>query len=555
MVGIVVVSHSSRLAAGVVELAREMGGSTVAIEAAGGLEAGDALGTSATLIAAAIERAWSGDGVLVLMDLGSAILSAEAALELLEGGRGQQVLLSDGPLAEGAVIAAVAAAAGSSLAEVADQARRALEPKSKHLDRRGPEPGIPHPAPEPAPSLSEPFCLNGMPAAPGIADGEARHAGPGGLSEAGILIVADLTPGEAALLDPSQVFGVAAAAGAPTSPGAVVARSMGIPAVTGLGEAVLGVPEGMELLIDGEAGLLYGEASREIGAAYRFRASALQASAQRARSRVAEPAVTRDGERVEVLVLAADPAGSAAMAAGPSAGADGIRYALAHPQELQSQLAALQSSGTAATRARPAEVLVANVSTVEEFRAVKEAVGAGEAVRLGAVVTVPAAALQVKALAASADFLSIDAGGLAHHVMGVSWQGNADYLEPAVLTLIGRVVEAAEAPGTPVGVHGDAGGDPAAVPLLVGLGVRQIAVAPDDVARVKESVRGLDAAEARTLAAKALTLDSAQDVRRLAAAFLGADAGARRPQMGTRQMPETDGASEDGSDGAGRGQH
>jgi signal transduction protein with GAF and PtsI domain len=84
----------------------------------------------------------------------------------------------------------------------------------------------------------------------------------------------------------------------------------------------------------------------------------------------------------------------------------------------------------------------------------------------------------------------------------------------------------------------------------VGLGVRQVAVAPGDVPRVKESVRGLDAAAARTLAAKALTLDSAEDVRRLAAAFLGADAGARRPQMGTRQMPETD----DNPDVAGRGQ-
>src|SRR5205807_8193170 len=136
MVGLVVVSHSSRLAEGVVELAREMGGATVAIEAAGGLEAGGALGTSATMIAAAIERAWSEEGVLVLMDLGSAVLSAEAALELLGGDRGERVVLSDGPLAEGAVIAAVAAAAGSSLAEVADQARRALEPKSRHLDRR-----------------------------------------------------------------------------------------------------------------------------------------------------------------------------------------------------------------------------------------------------------------------------------------------------------------------------------------------------------------------------------------------------------------------------------
>jgi dihydroxyacetone kinase phosphotransfer subunit len=468
MIGIVVVSHSSRLAAGVVELAREIGGAEVAIEAAGGLEGADALGTSATLIAAAIERVWSGDGVLVLMDLGSAVLSAEAALELLGNDRGEQVVLSDGPLAEGAVIAAVAAAAGSSLAEVADQARRALEPKIRHLDRRSPQPGNSAAEPEAPPSLSEPFCLEGLPAAPGVAYGEARLAGPGGLCGAGILVVADLTPGEAALLEPSQVFGVASAAGAPTSPGAVVARSKGIPAVTGLGKAVLGVPEGMELLIDGEAGLLYGEASREIGAAYRFRVSVLEATATRARTRAGEPAVTGDGERVEVLALPADPAETAAAQA--QAGAD------------------------------------------------------------------------------SADLVVVDAGALALDVVGVSPDGHADYLEPVVLDELRRVVEAAEASGTPVAVHGDAGGDPAAVALFVGLGVRQLAVAPDDVARVKESIRGLDTAAARTLAAKALTLDSAEDVRRLAAGFLGADAGARRPQMGTRQMPETDGAPDDRSD-------
>jgi phosphoenolpyruvate-protein kinase (PTS system EI component) len=316
--------------------------------------------------------------------------------------------------------------------------------------------------------VAEPFCLSGVPAAPGIAYGEARHAGPGGLSGAGILVVADLTPGEAALLDPSQVLGVASAAGGPTSPGAVVARSKGMAAVTGLGEVVLGVPEGMELLIDGEAGLLYGEASREIAAAYRFRASALDATARRAHSRVAEPAVTKDGERVEVLVLAADP-------------------------------------------------------------------------------------LDAQALAASADF-SIDADGLARHVLGLGPQGLADYLEPTVLTLIGRVVDAAGGPGTPVGVHGAAGGVPAAVPLLVGLGVRQVTVGPGEVARVKESIRELDAAEARNLAAKALTLGSAEEVRRLAAGFLGADAGARRPQTGTRQMPEGDGTADatsgDGSDTA-----
>jgi len=110
---------------------------------------------------------------------------------------------------------------------------------------------------------------------------------------------------------------------------------------------------------------------------------------------------------------------------------------------------------------------------------------------------------------------------------------------------------AAEAPGTPVGVHGRAGGDPPALALLVGLGVRQVTVLPEEVARVKESIRGLDATEARTLAATALSLDAAEAVRRLVAGFLGADAGARRPQMGTRQMPETDGASHDGSEDTG----
>src|SRR5439155_25293800 len=394
MVGLVVVSHSSRLAEGVVELAREMGGATVAIEAAGGLEATGALGTSAALIAAAIERAWSEDGVLVVMDLGSAVLSAEAALELLDEGRGERVLLSDAPLAEGAVIAAVAAGSGASLEAVAAEARRALEPKTKHLDRGAPEPSSGDAAPEPAPSLTEPFCLNGIPAAPGIAYGEVCHAGPGGLSGAGILVVRDLTPGLATLLDPSQVFGVACAAGSPASRGASVARSKGIPAVTGLGEAVLGVPEGMELLIDGEAGLLYGEASREIGAAYRFRASALEATAGRARSRVAEPAVTRDGERVEVLVMAAEPAGAKTVAPG----ADGIRSVLSDPGELPARLA----SG----KGRLREILVANAATVEEFRAVKEAAGAEEGVCLGAVVAIPATALQARALAASADFLS-----------------------------------------------------------------------------------------------------------------------------------------------------
>jgi len=135
MVGIVVVSHSARLAEGVLELARQMAGPHVAIEAAGGLEVPGTLGTSAPLIAAAIGRAWSPEGVLVLMDLGSAVLSAECALDLLGAAQRERVLLSEAPLVEGAVIAAVAASVGGTLAEVAGQARQALAPKAAHVGK------------------------------------------------------------------------------------------------------------------------------------------------------------------------------------------------------------------------------------------------------------------------------------------------------------------------------------------------------------------------------------------------------------------------------------
>ncbi|MGZ4305970.1 MAG: phosphoenolpyruvate--protein phosphotransferase [Solirubrobacteraceae bacterium] len=130
MVGIVVVSHSAELARGVVELARQMGGEDVRVEEAGGMDDGS-IGTDAARVQAAIERAMSDDGVLVLMDLGSALMSAEMAVELMEGdGR---VVLSEAPLVEGAVAAAAAARGGSSLEEVRAEAGRAFKAKQAQL--------------------------------------------------------------------------------------------------------------------------------------------------------------------------------------------------------------------------------------------------------------------------------------------------------------------------------------------------------------------------------------------------------------------------------------
>src|SRR4051812_48143076 len=109
-VGLVVVSHSRALARAAVSLASEMTRTTPArVEVAAGLD-DTTFGTDATQIVTAITAADAGDGVVVLMDLGSAVLSAELALDLLEDAARERVLLCPAPLVEGLVVAAVAAA-------------------------------------------------------------------------------------------------------------------------------------------------------------------------------------------------------------------------------------------------------------------------------------------------------------------------------------------------------------------------------------------------------------------------------------------------------------
>jgi PTS hybrid protein len=120
MVGIVLVSHSPELAAGLAELAGQMAGPEVGIEAVGGGPDGR-LGTDGDRVRDAIRHADRGDGVVVLGDLGSAILTIRHVLEPMNG----SVRLADAPLVEGAVAAAVVASAGLALDEVARAAEEA----------------------------------------------------------------------------------------------------------------------------------------------------------------------------------------------------------------------------------------------------------------------------------------------------------------------------------------------------------------------------------------------------------------------------------------------
>ncbi|MCC5606732.1 phosphoenolpyruvate--protein phosphotransferase [Nostoc sp. CHAB 5834] len=134
MIGIVIVSHSKQLALGVRELAAQMVQGQVSIAVAAGIEDPDnPLGTDPIQVYEAIASVFSDDGVLVLMDLGSALLSAEMAIEFLPEAQQQKVYLCEAPLVEGAIAAVVAAAAGRDIHQVMAEARGALLAKATQL--------------------------------------------------------------------------------------------------------------------------------------------------------------------------------------------------------------------------------------------------------------------------------------------------------------------------------------------------------------------------------------------------------------------------------------
>lgn len=188
VIGLVLVSHSQMLAEGLAALAAEMGGGKVRIVAAGGLGADpSALGTDAERVSAAISQAWAPGGVLVLADLGSALLSAEMAIEQLDEERRNLVVLSAAPLVEGAVAAAALGGAGAGLAEVEAEARAALLAKGDQLGAAQPaalpaHPAPPQPAPEGPPDAEvrlwvlDPLGLHARPAAEIVRSASAFEA-------------------------------------------------------------------------------------------------------------------------------------------------------------------------------------------------------------------------------------------------------------------------------------------------------------------------------------------------------------------------------------------
>ena len=755
MIGIVVVSHSRRLAEAAVELALQMAnGNPPPIEIASGLDGG-VLGTDAVRVMEAIDRVASEDGVLVLMDLGSAVLSAELALDLRSDAQGCPVVLSDGPLVEGLVAAVVLAAAGAGLGEVATEASGAADIKVKLLGvgPRAPVPGDDagaadagielvlrnehglHARPaallvetvrrfeaevwvvnltgggEPAsarslsavstlgalrnhhievratgrqarevlaavsalvgrnfhegvaeppetarlasspgigigigPKVSLPGVMDGGEPVPlaeavartrselealrqrvaatagphkaGILDAQVllledlvaaagsgspqewteavdavagrfaslgdaylrsraddvravgdqvlahlvgRGANDAGPPSHGVVVAPDLTPAQAAALDPAGIAAIVLAFGSSLSHGAILARSLGIPAVIGAGEGILTVAEGTMLVVDGATGTVTVDPDAPALARARALADEARTDSQALVVAAASPARTIDG--VTILVAAnvgsvddaalavrngADAVGLlrteflfldrqappgedeqlaayravAAQLGGrrltirtldgggdkplpylPASrstsplGCRGIRLSMAEPDLFKVQLRAVARLG----REYPVTVLFPMLTTVDELvearRMLCDAAGGRLPLGLevGAMVEVPAFAMQARAAVGLVDIFSVGTNDLTQYTLATDRNDPAvahlaDPVHPAVLRLIADVVDAA-GDRARVAICGEVAADPANTALLLGLGVHELSVRPPAIPVVKAAVR------------------------------------------------------------------
>ena len=211
----------------------------------------------------------------------------------------------------------------------------------------------------------------------------------------------------------------------------------------------------------------------------------------------------------------------------PALGVRGIRLCLSRPELLESQLLALVKTA----HLQPIQVMIpmiSSVSEVEEVRSVLSRVAGKDAascIKLGVMIETPAAALIADRLAEVVDFFSIGTNDLAQYTLCMdrgepALANRLDALHPAVLALIRQTVRAADKADIPVAVCGGAAGDLLAAPLLLGLGIRELSMPASLIARQKANLREVSVSQCEKLAARALQMRSAREVRRMMRDFL-----------------------------------
>jgi phosphocarrier protein FPr/phosphocarrier protein len=206
--------------------------------------------------------------------------------------------------------------------------------------------------------------------------------------------------------------------------------------------------------------------------------------------------------------------------ANPALGVRGVRVGLAWPALLRAQLRAILRVSP------PARIMLPMIASLAELRTVRAMVAGfaadlGVAVPpLGVMVETPAAAITADLIAAEADFLSIGSNDLAQYALAMDrtspqLAAQVDALHPAVLRLIGEAARGGARRGRTVAVCGGLASEPAAAPILIGLGVTELSAAPAVVPELKAALRDLTLAQCRDLARRAVQQTSAAEVRAL----------------------------------------
>ena len=221
----------------------------------------------------------------------------------------------------------------------------------------------------------------------------------------------------------------------------------------------------------------------------------------------------------------------------PALGLRGVRTSLWRPDLLRAQLRAMLSI-------RPheqARVLLPMITDPAEIRTVRgmleeerRAIGRSAPIELGVMIETPAAAVMSDRIAAEADFLSIGTNDLTQYTLAMDrghpeLAARLDALHPAVLRLIARTAGAAISHGRRVAVCGGLASDPAAAPILIGLGVHELSMVPSVIPQLKALIGGVTLDACRELARQALDLETAEAVRALASSAMAPALGAAAP--------------------------
>jgi phosphoenolpyruvate-protein phosphotransferase len=398
--------------------------------------------------------------------------------------------------------------------------------------------------------------------------------------EATVLIADELLPSELLSLPRDKVVGLATAGGGPTSHMAIIAASFGIPTVVAMGPEVSRVGEGVRVLLDASSGVLIvdpdertaakaleqaaqtrsegGECLTRDGERVRLSANlgslaevqgALAAGAEGCGllrteflflDRTEPPSVEeqRDTYQAVADALGGRPLTIRTLDIGgdkpvpyirfpheqnPALGARGIRTELFEPELLDAQLQAIAKVG-----GDQVKVMIPMVSTIGELRTVRDRLaGIGARIPLGVMIETPAAALIADRLAAEADFLSIGSNDLAQYALAMDrtnplLAASIDALHPAVLRLIAMTAQAGDAAAKPLSLCGNLASEPLGALVLVGLGIRELSAVAAALPAVRHAIGRVSASDCRTLAQRALELESAAEVRALAAELLAA---------------------------------